>query len=121
QLFKEHKLSCPVLLQKQMEVAAAYKANGTPSGYLISPEGKIASDLAIGADALLSLASGHGSQLSTINLQPEVSGTGHGHEDRFRNRSLARSEIKRDGLKAGTAAPDFRLPRLDGRGEHLLE
>src|SRR5207244_5653659 len=29
----------------------------------------------------------------------------------------ARSKIKRDGLKAGTPAPDFRLPRLDGRGD----
>jgi peroxiredoxin len=40
--------------------------------------------------------------------------------NRFRNHSLARSKIKRDGLKAGTPAPDFRLPRLDGRGEFSL-
>jgi peroxiredoxin len=33
---------------------------------------------------------------------------------------LARSRIKRDRLKAGTAAPEFRLPRLDGRGELSL-
>src|SRR5262249_39191895 len=33
--------------------------------------------------------------------------------ERFSNRSLANSKIKRDGLKAGTAAPEFRLPRLD--------
>ena len=39
---------------------------------------------------------------------------------RLRNRSLARSKIKRDGLKAGTPAPDFRLPRLDG-GELSLD
>lgn len=39
---------------------------------------------------------------------------------RFRNRSLARSKIKRDGLKAGTSAPSFRLPRLDA-GELSLE
>ena len=39
---------------------------------------------------------------------------------RFANRSLARSRIKRDGLKAGTSAPSFRLPRLDG-GELSLE
>jgi peroxiredoxin len=45
---------------------------------------------------------------------------GHGGADRFRERSLARSRIKRDGLKAGTAAPEFRLPRLDGRGELSL-
>src|SRR5207244_4115705 len=33
---------------------------------------------------------------------------------RFGNRSLARSKIKRDGLKAGTPAPGFRLPGLTG-------
>ena len=39
---------------------------------------------------------------------------------RFINRSVARSRLKRDGLRAGTPAPDFRLPRLDGRGELAL-
>jgi peroxiredoxin len=39
------------------------------------------------------------------------------HTNRFSNRSLAKSKIKRDGLKAGTPAPDFQLPRLDGRGD----
>jgi peroxiredoxin len=39
---------------------------------------------------------------------------------RFSNRSLARSRVKRDGLKAATSAPSFRLPRLDG-GELSLE
>jgi peroxiredoxin len=42
-----------------------------------------------------------------------------GRESRFGNRSLAMSKIKRDGLKAGTVAPEFRLPRLDG-GELAL-
>jgi peroxiredoxin len=42
-------------------------------------------------------------------------------ENRFCNRSLARSRINRSGLKAGTPAPEFRLPRLDGRGELSLE
>jgi peroxiredoxin len=41
--------------------------------------------------------------------------------NRFGNRSLSRSKLKRDGLKAGTVAPNFRLPRLDGRGELSLE
>src|SRR5262245_48876472 len=44
-----------------------------------------------------------------------------GRDNRFSNRSLAHSRIKRDGLKAGTVAPNFRLPRLDGRGELSLE
>src|SRR6266566_3178895 len=40
---------------------------------------------------------------------------------RFGNRSLARSRIKRDGLKAGTAAPSFRLSRLDSGELNLAE
>ena len=45
---------------------------------------------------------------------------GDGRADRFSQRSVARSRIKRDGLSAGTPAPDFRLPRLDGRGDLAL-
>lgn len=44
---------------------------------------------------------------------------GDDRADRFSNRSLANSKIQRDGLKAGTVAPEFRLPRLDG-GELAL-
>ena len=117
QLFDEHKVTHPVLLQKEMELAAAYQANGTPSGYLINPEGKIASRLAIGTDALLKLAVGNG---EGADPKADVAGNGGKREDRFSNRSLARSKIKRDGLKAGTRAPDFRLPRLDGRGDLTL-
>ena len=47
-------------------------------------------------------------------------GNGEDRANRFRGRSLTRSKIKRDGLKAGTPAPDFRLPRADGRGELAL-
>ena len=35
QFFREHKITSPVLLQKDNEVATAYQANGTPTGYLI--------------------------------------------------------------------------------------
>src|SRR5215472_9718720 len=55
-LFGEHKLDFPVLLQKEMEVAAGYNAHGTPSGYLINPAGKISSGLAMGAESLLEIA-----------------------------------------------------------------
>jgi peroxiredoxin len=44
---------------------------------------------------------------------------GEDRNTRFGNRSLARSKIKRDGLKAGTPAPDFRLPCLDGTERSL--
>ena len=125
QFFAEHKISCPVLMQNDGEVAKAYQANGTPTGYLVSADGKIASELAIGAEALLKLASQPARELPlTLTLSPsdgEKENTdGDGRVTRFSNRSLARSKIKRDGLKAGTPAPDFRLPRLDGRGELAL-
>ena len=56
--FAEHNINCPVLLQKDGKFAKAYQAHGTPSGYLISAERKIASELAMGAEALLALAVG---------------------------------------------------------------
>ena len=55
-------------------------------------------------------------------LQLEESGSnGDDRSARFGNRSLARSKIKRDGLKAGTPAPYFRLPCLDGTERSLEE
>jgi len=115
QLFNQHKVTWPVLMQKEMEVATAYKANGTPTGYLINSEGKIASELAVGAETLLALARGQG-----VNGK-EQEPVGDGRVSRFSNRSLAHSKIKRDGLKAGAPAPDFRLPRLDGGELSLSE
>jgi peroxiredoxin len=121
QLFAEHRLSCPVLLQKESEVATPYQANGTPSGYLISPDGKIASELAMGAEALLGLYDEESKADHGLLTSAATNNHGHAREERFGNRSLANSKLKRDGLKAGTPAPDFRLPRLDGRGELGLQ
>jgi peroxiredoxin len=124
-LFAEFKVSCSVLLQKGSEVAQVYKADGTPSGYLIDADGKIASELVMGGDELLKVLEGNGEsrkQKAEIGrgLSGPASGNGEDRESRFSGRSLARSKIKRDGLKAGTPAPDFTLPRLDGRGELSL-
>ena len=52
--------------------------------------------------------------------EQENSDNGDDREHRFSNRSLDRSRIQRNGLKAGTVAPEFRLPRLDGRGDLAL-
>jgi hypothetical protein len=43
EFFTEHKVNCPVLLQKDGEVAQAYRTHGTPTGYLVTAGGKIAS------------------------------------------------------------------------------
>jgi peroxiredoxin len=122
QFFAEQKIGCPVLLENDSEVAKAYQAHVTPSGYLISAERKIASELAMGAEALLALVNG------TPHLQPLSHLMGEGGQGlaegqrakRFTDRSLARSKLKRDGLKAGSPAPEFRLPRLDGEGDLTL-
>jgi peroxiredoxin len=124
QLFDAHKVSCPVLIQKETEVAAAYRANGTPSGCFISSEGKIASELALGAEALLALAAGKSEprdQKSEMDRSSAPNAEPNGRVNRFRDRSLSRSKLKRDGLRAGTPAPGFRLPRLDGHGDLSLD
>jgi peroxiredoxin len=115
-----------VLLQQGNEVAAQYRASGTPTGYLIDEEGRIASPLAVGAQALLDLADGPPSppppsaQVTgpqswgerAVPVLTEPNRNGHGRK--VGTRDLSRSKIRRDGLEPGTPAPDFNLPRLDG-------
>jgi peroxiredoxin len=55
-LAREHRIRCTVLFDEKGEVAAAYGAPGTPMGYLIDEQGRIASELAAGAGKLLRLA-----------------------------------------------------------------
>jgi peroxiredoxin len=58
------------------------------------------------------------------NQNHDASSATNGETDRanrFSNRSLARSKLKRDGLKAGEPAPDFRLPCLDGTERSLQD
>jgi peroxiredoxin len=111
QLVEDHGIRCPVLVQKQMEVASLYKAGGTPVGYLIDEQGNIASEIAVGAQALLALAN---------PADAAAAASGNGHRVYKGNRSLADSRINRNGLAAGSLAPGFRLPSLDG-GELSLE
>jgi peroxiredoxin len=119
-LVQESGIRCPVLIQEQMEVAAAYQAQGTPMGYLIDEQGRIASEIAVGAQALLALAEERAGEIAAVN--------GNGHHPHRGNRDLADSRLNRKGLPAGTPAPDFTLPTLDGaeislaayRGRRLL-
>ena len=113
-LLAEHGIDCPALLQKQMEVASLFQVSGTPIGYRLDTEGNIASEIAIGGDALLRLA-----KPAEAPGESKAAANGNGHAAHQGNRDLASSKIARDGLPPGSIAPDFRLPRIDG-GELAL-
>lgn len=49
-------LSSPVLLDEDLTVGPAFGIHGTPMAVLVDAEGKIASDVAVGAPAVLTLA-----------------------------------------------------------------
>jgi peroxiredoxin len=87
-----------------MEVASRYQAHGTPMGYLIDAQGQIASEIAVGSQALLSLA----------DPSATAAMSGSGHHSQKGNRDLADSKLRRDGLPAGTPAPAFTLSTLEG-------
>jgi peroxiredoxin/uncharacterized membrane protein YphA (DoxX/SURF4 family) len=53
---KEMGLTSPVLLDQQFAVGRAFGASGTPSAVLVDAEGKVASEVAVGAPAVLELA-----------------------------------------------------------------
>ena len=113
-LVEHYGLRCVVLLQEQMEIANQYRAQGTPMGYRIDAEGRIASELAVGAEALLKLAA------AQIPPRPVPGANGIGHVEKEKpHPSLARSRLNRTGLKVGTVAPEFRLPLVAG-GELAL-
>jgi peroxiredoxin len=118
----EHGVAAPVLLQGETDVAARYQAYGTPTGYLIDEAGRIASGLAVGSQALLTLAGAAGAEAAAPAPELADAGTPHGQRPPalMTLKPLAESRLKRDGLPAGTPAPAFTLPTLDG-GELSLE
>lgn len=113
-LIAQHGIHSVVLLQEEMKVAALFQAQGTPMGYRIDPAGRVASELAVGAEAVLKLAGKLPTPPKSL-AGANGSANKHGHPDP----SLARSKINRQGLNVGATAPDFRLPRIDG-GELAL-
>jgi peroxiredoxin len=117
----QYGIRCPVLLQQKDEVSNRYETTGTPMGYLIDEEGEIAAPVAIGGPDLVALAAVL-TPPAPESGEPETASGGPDGEARKgkANKGLQASRLRRDGLKAGTPAPPFRLPRLDG-GELSLE
>ena len=98
ELFESAGVAAPVLLQENAEVSSLFRIPGTPSGFLVDEERKTASELLTGGDAILSAL-----------------GAAQAPRAGKMSRPVAESQLVRDGLKAGAAAPDFTLPSLDGR------
>lgn len=93
---REHGLEKSVLLQR--EALPEFRGLGTPVAYLLDEEGRVAAPLAVGATEVPQLAE------QAAAGRPRLAS----------ERSLSDSMIERNGLKAGTPAPVFRLPTLDG-------
>jgi peroxiredoxin len=107
----EHGLMCPILLMKDEATPEPFEDRGTPGAYLVDKAGRVAARFANGADQVLSLAQ------EIASSEPGVSGEGKREPQRHklpRERPLTESRIERGGLKAGTPAPVFHLPDLQG-------
>jgi peroxiredoxin len=136
ELAAENKWKSDVLIEPEYDLMMAYQVLGTPSGYLVDGEGRIASTMAVGADAVMEL-------LDATPLEPEAdteggaSGNGHVHGmelaagngteaaaatgTALKTRDVEESKIVRDGLPAGTEAPNFVLPDLDDKPHALVD
>ncbi len=55
---KQFDLTFPIVLQRKWEISKRYAMFATPIGYLIDEQGITASEVALGADAILALLSG---------------------------------------------------------------
>ena len=117
-LAREHEWHSDVLLQNSTELMIAYRANGTPTGYLLDAQGRIASALAIGADALLSLLGEPAAEpkeperLTAKSLRQKEQTAA----ERMAAAGLAvtESKLNRAGLAPGEKAPDFTLSDAEG-------
>lgn len=88
---KELGLSSTVVLDAGFSIGREYGASGTPSAVLVSADGKIASDLTVGAPGVLALLNG---------------------EDPAKANNGAVAEVK--SAKKGDVAPAVKLNDLDG-------
>ncbi|MGA2594946.1 MAG: redoxin domain-containing protein [Bryobacteraceae bacterium] len=110
-LATQHGLTCPILLVKGGGSPEHLQQMGTPVAYLLDPEGRVARPCAVGAEDVPALA------------RSAVAAAADGHDPRSLSavQSLSGSRIVRDGLKAGTPAPAFRLPDIHGRTVSLSD
>jgi peroxiredoxin len=115
----EHGLS-NVLLQEDWEVSESYEVRGTPSAVLISPDGKVASPVAGGAEGirgLLSYAVGERAQLPMQPHQPQTEGQPCPNCGKVQ----AAAPTVPAAQKVGEQAPEVKLPDLEGNTVELAD
>jgi peroxiredoxin len=120
----------PLLVQEEREVAAVYRADGTPVAFLVDEQGFLASSPARGLTAVLALA-GLGTAPNEVpNEAPDAAPDAARPEPRavaadFTPSALppilTGSRLRRNGLRPGEPAPAFRLPDLRGEERSLDE
>ena len=103
-----------VLLQRDREIAEAYKTLGTPSAVLIRPDGTIGGPLARGAEQIRALVAGAVGLPVLKSLPMAMSAAGNG-------RATTATHSEPTSLKVGTTAPAFTLPDLSGTSRHLAD
>jgi peroxiredoxin len=119
-LAKQYGWRCDVLLDSSGEAIRAYKIPGTPAGYLLAADGRVASEIGVGVEAVLALATSSGG--GQDSLTPELL---REKQEKARQRAqnaglgLTESRLKRDGLEPGVKAPEFVLPDLSGKKRSL--
>jgi peroxiredoxin len=96
-ILEEYGIEFPMLLQEDAEVSSLFSVPGTPAGYLVDENRTTVGEILVGAEQLLAALSTTGAPRAAKKF----------------TRSVAESKLLRDGLKAGTPAPDFKLPALD--------
>jgi thiol-disulfide isomerase/thioredoxin len=109
-----------VLLQKDWEVSEAYEIRGTPSAVLISPDGKVASPVAGGAEgirALLSHAVGERAQLPMQPQQPQAQGQPCPNCGKVHAAAPTVEAVQ----KVGEEASEVKLPNLEGNTVELAD
>ncbi len=114
-LFDEAGFSGAVLLQRDTEVASAYRVDGTPMSYLIDADGTVVTDAAVGVQSVLLQAGEIGAVEDALDSELPAP-----LEDGFGAR-LDAPVARQDGLRPGETAPLFRLPGVNVPEVSLLD
>lgn len=125
-LASEHDWKFDVLIEDaDWRAFRAYEPVGTPSAYLVDAEGRIAAELAVGSPAVMQLLespSPAGSNGHPTNVDPkEEAAVERARGAGLRVAGMEESRIARNGLSAGTLAPNVVLPDLAGAMQSVAD